>query len=50
MYRLDHNQNLVELLRKLSDLRAEYPPTLYSARRLSFIRMVSRYIIALLQN
>lgn len=50
MYRLDHNQNLVELLRKLSDLRTEYPSDLYSARRLAFMRMVSRYIVALLQN
>ena len=50
MYRLNHNQDIVELLRKLSDLRLEYPTELYSARRVSFVRLIARYIISLLQN
>lgn len=48
MYRLDHNQDIVELLEKLKGLRAEYPAELLSARRFSFVRLVNRYIIALL--
>jgi len=50
MYRLNHNQDIVELLEKLKGFQAEYPTALLSARRVSFIRLVSRYIIALVQN
>jgi hypothetical protein len=50
MYRLNHNQDIVGLLEKLRGFQAEYPDELLSARRVSFIRLVSRYIIALVQN
>ncbi len=49
MYRLNHNQSIIELLIKLRAFQYEYPPDLVSARRASFIRMVSRYVIALVR-
>jgi hypothetical protein len=50
MYRLNHNQDIVELLKKLREIRAEYPVALLSARRVLFIRLVDRYVTALVQN
>jgi hypothetical protein len=50
MYRLNHNQDIVVLLEKFKEFQAEYPANLLYARRLSFIRLVSRYISMLVQN
>jgi hypothetical protein len=50
MYRLNHNHEIVELLEKLKEFRAEYPADLLVARRVSFIRLVGRYISAFIQN
>lgn len=48
MYRFNHNQDIVELLEKLKELRADYPAELLLQRRFSFVSLVSRYITALL--
>ena len=48
MYYLNHNQDIVELLEKIKEFRAEYPTELLSARRVLFINLLSRYIIALM--
>jgi hypothetical protein len=48
MYRLNHNQDIIELLEKLREFRADYPAELLLARRLSFVSLVNRYIIALM--
>ncbi len=50
MYRLNHNQDIVDLLVQLKELRMEYPVNLLSARRVSFIRLVGRYVLGLVQN
>lgn len=47
MYRLDHNQDIIELLERLKQFRTEYPIALMSARRISFILLLNRYIPAL---
>jgi hypothetical protein len=46
MYRLNHNQEIIELLLKLRDYKEPYPVRLFSARRLSFIALISRYVHA----
>ncbi|HLO30909.1 MAG TPA: hypothetical protein VK249_17315 [Anaerolineales bacterium] len=46
MYRLNRDQTLIELLVKLRDFNHEYPPNLLYARRVSFIRLISRYVMA----
>lgn len=48
MYRLKYNQDIIELLEKLKALRMEYPGNLLSARRASFIKLVTQYITALI--
>jgi hypothetical protein len=48
MYHLNHNQDIIELLEKLRGFQAGYPARLFFARRVSFISLVNRYIIALL--
>ena len=48
MYRLNHNQEIIELLLKLREYEEEYPVRLLAARRLSFITLVSRYVHAFL--
>jgi len=50
MYRLNHNQDIVDLLLKLKELRAEYPVKLLSTRRSLFVRLVSRYVVGLIQS
>lgn len=47
MYRLNHNQDIIELLEGLKELRADYPAELFVARRLFFISLVNRYVITL---
>ena len=46
MYRLNHNQAIIELLLKLREYEEEYPVHLLAARRLSFIALISRYVHA----
>jgi hypothetical protein len=46
MYRLNHNQDVIELLLKLRDYDEPYPVRLFTARRLSFIALISRCIHA----
>lgn len=45
----NHSQDIVELIRKLRGFGAEYPPELLSARRCSFIELISRYVMALVR-
>jgi hypothetical protein len=49
MYRLNHNQEIIEILLKLREFEEEYPVRLLTARRLSFIALISRYIHALVR-
>jgi hypothetical protein len=46
MYRLNQNQEIVELLLKLREYEEQYPAGLFAARRLSFIALISRYVHA----
>jgi hypothetical protein len=48
MYYINHNQDVVELLEKLRELRAEYPIELLSARRVSFLNLLNHYVSALM--
>lgn len=48
MYRLNHNQDIIELLERLKGHPVGYPAKLLFARRISFINLVSRYVMALL--
>jgi hypothetical protein len=49
MYRLNHNQEIIELLLKLRDYEEQYPVRLLAARRLSFIALISRYVHSLVR-
>jgi hypothetical protein len=49
MYRLNHNQDVIELLLKLKDLEQEYPAQLLAVRRASFLSLVARYVGALVR-
>ena len=49
MYRLNHNQEIIELLLKMRDYEEQYPVRLFAARRLSFIALINRYIHALVR-
>jgi hypothetical protein len=49
MYRLNRNQDVIELLLKLKDFEQEYPVRLLSVRRASFIALVARYVGALVR-
>jgi hypothetical protein len=46
MYRLNQNQEIIELLLKLREYEEQYPIRLFTARRLSFIALISRYVHA----
>ena len=48
MYYLNHNQDIVGLLEKLKEFRVEYPAKLLLARRVLFINLLNRYILALM--
>lgn len=43
MYRLNQNQDIIELLLKLNEDKQEYPVILFSARRTNFLNMIRRY-------
>jgi hypothetical protein len=49
MYRLNHNQDIIELLLKLKDFEEEYPVRLISVRRASFLALVARYVGSLVR-
>ncbi|HSL44203.1 MAG TPA: hypothetical protein VK897_12275 [Anaerolineales bacterium] len=49
MYRLNHNQDVIELLLKLKDFEQEYPVQLLTVRRASFISLVARYVGAVVR-
>ena len=49
MYRLNQNQEIIELLLKLKEFEQEYPVRLLTARRLSFMTLISRYVHALMR-
>ena len=49
MYRLNHNQDIIELLLKLKAFEQEYPGNLLSVRRASFLSLVARYVGALVR-
>jgi hypothetical protein len=44
MYRLNHNQAIIEVLEKLKESRVNYPPDLLAKRRMSFIKLISYYV------
>ena len=44
MYRLNQNQDIIELLLKLREFKYEYPVRLLAARKHSFIMLVNRYL------
>lgn len=49
MYRLNHNQDIIELLLKLREYEEQYPVRLLAARRLSFVALLSRYVHTLIR-
>jgi hypothetical protein len=49
MYRLNHNQDVIELLLKLKEFEQEYPVRLLAVRRASFISLLARYIGSLVR-
>lgn len=44
MYRLNQNHEIVSLLLKLKDVEEEYPADLLSARRDSFVSLITRFV------
>ena len=44
MYRINQNHEIVSLLLKMKEMDEEYPADLLSARRNSFLRLISRYV------
>ena len=44
MYRLNHNQDVIELLLKLKEFEQEYPVRLLTVRRASYLTLVARYV------
>ena len=44
MYRLNHNQDVIELLLKLKEFEQEYPVRLLAVRRASYLTLVARYV------
>jgi len=46
MYRTNQNQTVIELLEKMKEIKYEYPRELLCARRTSFLRLITRYILA----
>ena len=49
MYRLNHNQDVIELLLKLKEFEQEYPVRLLAVRRESYVALVARYVNALVR-
>jgi hypothetical protein len=49
MYRLNHNQDIIELLLRLKEYEEEYPVRLLAVRRASFVSLVTRYVGALIR-
>jgi hypothetical protein len=44
MYRINQNHEIVSLLLKLKELEEDYPVDLLSARRTSFLTLLTRYV------
>lgn len=44
MYRINQNHEIVSLLLKLKEVEDEYPAELLSARRMSFLSLITRYV------
>ena len=44
MYRINQNHEIVSLLLKLKELEEDYPVHLLSARRNSFLMLITRYV------
>ncbi len=44
MYRINHNQEIVRLLLKLKEAEEDYPTSLFSFRRTSFLMLIERYV------
>ena len=49
MYRLNHNQDVIELLLRLKEFEQEYPVRLLAVRRASFLTLVARYVGSLVR-
>lgn len=49
MYRLNHNQEIIELLLKLKGCEQEYPVRLLAVRRASFMTMIARCVGSLVR-
>jgi hypothetical protein len=43
MYRLNQNQDVIELLLKLNQEIQDYPAHLFEARRIAFLKLLSTY-------
>lgn len=50
MYRLNHNHDIIDLLVRLRELRADYPVELFFTRRLLFIRLVGRCVRGIIRS
>jgi hypothetical protein len=44
MYRINQNQEIIGLLLRAKELEKDYPVQLFSARRTSFLTLITRYI------
>jgi hypothetical protein len=44
MYRINQNHEIVSLLLKLKEVEEDYPVELHSARRHSFLTMITRFV------
>jgi len=44
MYRINQNHEIVSLLLKLKEVEEDYPVELLSARRSSFLVLITRYV------
>lgn len=44
MYRINQNHEIVSLLLKLKEVEEDYPVDLLSARRSSFLMLITRYV------
>jgi hypothetical protein len=49
MYRINQNHEIVSLLLKLKEVEEDYPADLLSARRISFMTLITRYVGAWLR-
>ncbi len=49
MYHSNQNQEIIRLILRLRALEQEYPDRMLSARRVSFLTLISQYVHSLLR-